>query len=403
MMVKAVLLDLDDTLLGNPPDVFTQRYLAVLDRFLQQRLDGHSVVDDILRCTRDAMISLDPLKTNWDVFYEGLEPALPVDRQTFDASVAEFYETVYPDLYTMIEVRPVARELVEWLLANGFQVVVATNPFFPRVAVEQRLAWAGLPVSEYPFKLVTTLENMHFTKPHPHYYEEILARLGVQADEAIMVGDDWQNDIVPAWCAGLGTFWVAPDGQRPDLSAAAQPDGTGALEDFAGLVREGNWLESLAPREHQPFQIMPRLTGNLAALMGMVNEIPDHVWPMRPDYAEWSPIEVVCHLHESERDVQRPRFELILREDNPFLSQPKPPPAPATRTCPRYGRKVAGWFAEERQQTLNLLGAVEARDWQRPARHYIFGPTNLLEMADFTAQHDRMHFTQLCQTVGKCL
>ncbi|HML24865.1 MAG TPA: DinB family protein, partial [Aggregatilinea sp.] len=81
---------------------------------------------------------------------------------------------------------------------------------------------------------------------------------------------------------------------------------------------------------------------------------------------------------------------------------PNPPPGPATRTCPPNGWPVALAFAAERQITLDFLAALPADAWDRPARHSIFGPTTLLEMANFTAQHDRLHLTQLCQTVQKC-
>jgi hypothetical protein len=64
---------------------------------------------------------------------------------------------------------------------------------------------------------------------------------------------------------------------------------------------------------------------------------------------------------------------------------------------------VALEFADERERTLAFLAALPPQAWERPARHYIFGPTTLLEMANFVSQHDRMHIAQLCQTIGKCL
>lgn len=40
------------------------------------------------------------------------------------------------------------------------------------------------------------------------YYIEALARVGVEPDETIMVGDSLQNDILPAQQAGLHTLHV---------------------------------------------------------------------------------------------------------------------------------------------------------------------------------------------------
>ena len=59
-------------------------------------------------------------------------------------------------------------------------------------------------------------------------------------------------------------------------------------------------------------------------------------------------------------------------------------------------------FRQARERTIALLAGLRPDQWNRPARHSIFGLTNLLEMAHFTAQHDRLHITQLCQTLGKC-
>lgn len=109
----------------------------------------------------------------------------------------------------MTETRPVTRPLIEHCFAQGWQVIIATNPLFPRSAIEQRLAWAGVPVSEYPYALVTSYENMHSTKPHPAYYHEILQRVGARAEKTLMVGDDWDNDIVPAGAIGLQTYWIS--------------------------------------------------------------------------------------------------------------------------------------------------------------------------------------------------
>ncbi|MBN1564895.1 MAG: HAD-IA family hydrolase [Anaerolineae bacterium] len=406
MMIKAILLDLDDTLLGNPAQRFVQNYLALLENHLRETVGLAAGAKGLMTGTHAVVKSSDPTRTNEETFYAAFDPwlaASQISRADFDPAADHFYRAIYPQLQAVTQKRPGARRLVEWLLAQEYKVVVATNPFFPRTAIEQRLDWAGVSVQDIPFDLVTTLENMHYSKPHPAYYEEILARLGVQADEAIMVGDDWENDIEPAWRAGLNTFWIVPDGSNHDHEdLPIQPDGIGSLADFACRVQEENWLETLTPRPHEPTQIAPRLSGNLAALLSMVRETPPHVWQMRPDEAEWSPIEVLCHLGEAERDVQRPRLQLIAQADNPFLSQPKEPPRPASRICPEKAWHVALEFARERQQTIDFLTALESDAWVRPARHYIFGPTTLLEVANFLAQHDRLHMMQLCQTVGKC-
>src|SRR5258708_18622782 len=293
--------------------------------------------------------------------------------------------------------------LIDQLAGLGISVVIATNPVFKLDVVQQRLSWAGLESPRVPYALITHIGEMHFSKPQPHYYEEILARIGVEADEAIMVGDNLHHDMIPAAKAGLNTFWIDWDNTLPDdIPADTIPDGHGTLADFDRLVSEG-WLATLQPRPRTAVQLIPRMTGNVGALYGLVATIKPAYWDMRPDPQEWSPLEIVCHLRDSERNVQRPRLQRILAEDNPFISQPAPPPGPRARDLSgENGNTALDAFWQERRETIRFIENLRAEDWQRPARHSIFGPTTLLEMAHFTTRHDHLHISQLCETLGRC-
>ena len=82
--------------------------------------------------------------------------------------------------------------MIKKLKAKGLRVALATNPLFPAVATESRIRWAGLDLKD--FDLVTTYENSSFCKPNPAYYKEIMEKLGVSAEECVMVGNDVQED-----------------------------------------------------------------------------------------------------------------------------------------------------------------------------------------------------------------
>lgn len=55
-----------------------------------------------------------------------------------------------------------------------------------------------------------------FMKPHPSIFEAALARAGVRADEAMMVGDSLRADIDGALAAGLRAVLIRRSGDRPD-------------------------------------------------------------------------------------------------------------------------------------------------------------------------------------------
>jgi hypothetical protein len=138
-------------------------------------------------------------------------------------------------------------------------------------------------------------------------------------------------------------------------------------------------------------------------LYGLLDTARPHFWDQHPDPDEWSPNQILCHLLEHEGPVHRDRLKHILEIDNPFIAAPPPPPGPASAaSCGGDGPDIAARFTAARRETLALIATLPPEAWSRPARHSIFGPTTLLEMAHFTAQHDRLHLHQLCQTLGGC-
>src|SRR5258708_402560 len=285
----------------------------------------------------------------------------------------------------------------------GLSVVIATNPLFTLDAVMQRVAWAGLDSPRVPYAFVANITDLHFSKPHPHYYEALLARVGIEAAEAIMVGDSLPDDILPAAQAGLNTFWINTTQPLPAEAAAEYaPDGSGSLTDFNRKVAEG-WLTTLQARPRNVAQVVPRLLGNVGALFGLVETIRPDFWMMRPDPNEWNPLEIVCHLRDSEREVQRPRLQRIAHEVDPFISKTPASPGPGERDLTdEDGATALHEFWDQRCQTLEFLVELQPEQWAATARHSTFGPTTLLEMAHFTARHDHLHINHLCETVVRC-
>ncbi|MCC6975309.1 MAG: HAD-IA family hydrolase [Anaerolineae bacterium] len=405
-MIKAVLFDLDDTLLRLSPQ-FLPTYMTGVGQAVAALSTKNPVtpekVSEAMRTAVRAMVeNLDPTRINREVFNECLAIQFDLPPSTVKAAFDQFHGGAYLDMQALIQPLPGASALLKRLLDSGYIVVVATNPYFPLRQIQLRMEWAGIDPG-LPLAPVTHSEESHFTKPNPHYYEEILARIGVESDEAIMVGDIFANDITPAVKVGMYTFWIDERGEQPDPGVRIQ--GRGTLSDFIALVEDG-WLERLKQTVLPPLteaHIPPRMIGDTGALIALVESASPAFWHKFPLPGEWSPLEVLCHLRDSEALVQRPRLERIVQEHNPFLEPPPPPPGPGERDLSgEDALRAAQTFWVERQRTLAFLGALPLEAWTKPARHSIFGPTNLLEMALFTTRHDRLHISQLCQTLGRC-
>ncbi|GAB4570499.1 MAG: hypothetical protein Kow0077_04740 [Anaerolineae bacterium] len=400
-MIKAVLLDLDDTLITNPFNRVNQQ-IEDWNRFFARTTGKPDAGLGLAKALLAVSQNTNPTENNFDVFLRVVTAEWQVSRERAIEVFRAFYDETYARMRDHITPREAAPMLLDWLRGHGYMVVIATNPMFLPEGLAERMRWGGLSGNFADYTLVTHILNTQFAKPRPHYYEEIMGRLGIANEEAIMVGDDWENDIAPAERAGLNTFWIRADGTRPGPTPA-DPDGEGTLNDFARRVMSQGWLETLTPRPLQPEMIEPRLLGNVGALFSVLREHAPERWWQHPIPGEWSPLETVCHLRDSERTVQRPRLERIATEDNPFLSTPQDPPRPGEMGCETDNHcDPAEEFARERQITVEFLRGLAAGAWYRPARHSIFGPTNLLEMANFTATHDRLHLQQICQTIGEC-
>ena len=224
--LRAVLLDLDDTLLrSDMENEFLHRYFALLQEYARPLATPQQLMDALMDATRAMQRNRDPGQTNEQVFAAVFAPHLDRPWTELRAFFGVFYEEQFPKLRVLCEPHPDARDVVQNCLDAGYQVAIATNPLFPVRAIEHRLEWAG--IQDLAFDLVTAYENMHSCKPNPAYYLEIAAQLGVSPAECLMVGNDMHHDIAPAQAAGMYTFladeWVANDDDQ------TQPDYRGKL------------------------------------------------------------------------------------------------------------------------------------------------------------------------------
>jgi HAD superfamily hydrolase (TIGR01549 family) len=206
VQLRAVMFDLDGTLLENDMDVFITAFLRRLTPHLAHRVPPDQSVQAWLAALQVVLRNTDPDLTNQQVFDLSFYPRVGVPRDELLPSVLAFYSTSYNDLRSLVRPRPGARETVQSMIEAGLDVVIATNPIFPRDAVMRRLEWAG--VGDLTFALVTSSENMHAAKPSLRYYQEILTRIHHEAAECLMVGDDYINDMQPCGRLGIRAYWV---------------------------------------------------------------------------------------------------------------------------------------------------------------------------------------------------
>lgn len=236
-MIKALLFDLDGTLLDVDMEVFLPAYLKRLAPRVAQVMDPKRFVADLLASTKVMILNDDPNRTNEDTFWSDFFCRTRLDPEEWRPVFDDFYRTDFHQLRSLTAPRPAARPLLEAAVERGYEVVLATNPVFPRVAIEARLAWGNL--EGLPFRLVTSYEVMHFSKPNPRYFAEILEMIGRPPEECVMIGNDATEDMV-ACRVGLKTF-LTTEGRVGQASDSCPPTWEGTLEDVLARVREERW------------------------------------------------------------------------------------------------------------------------------------------------------------------
>ena len=228
MKIKYILFDLDGTLLPMEQEEFTKAYFGSIAKTLAPiGYEPKKLVESIWSGTID-MIKNDGAMTNeevfWNKFCEIYGDQARLDNKYFD----DYYKTNFDSVRGSCGYNEMSAKVVAALKNKGYKLALATNPIFPSIATEKRIAWAGLDRND--FELYTTYENSKHCKPNLEYYKDILSSLGATAEECLMVGNDVSEDMVVSEL-GLKVFLVTDNlinKYNKDISNYTQ----GSLEDL---------------------------------------------------------------------------------------------------------------------------------------------------------------------------
>ena len=232
MSIKAVLFDLDGTLLPMDQDVFIKDYFGRMAKKLVPYGYDAALLVKAIYAGMGAMVGNDGSCTNeeafWNAFTAILGEKAREDLPIFD----DYYRNEFQEVRHSCGFLPEAAEMVRAIRAKGYRVILATNPMFPRIATESRMRWAGLEPDD--FEIYTTYEDWHYCKPNLKYYEEILEKAGLQPEECLMVGNDVSEDMITEQL-GMKVFLLPADlinKENKDISVYPQ----GSLSDLLSYV-----------------------------------------------------------------------------------------------------------------------------------------------------------------------
>lgn len=129
---------------------------------------------------------------------------------------------------------PDAADVLRAVRDRGMRTGLLSNTHWPRAWHEGFLERDGL--LDLLDARVYTSDLAHL-KPSPRAFTAVLDQLGVQASEAVFVGDRQYDDIFGASRVGMRTVWMANDATpaydvQPDAVVTALADLVGVLDDW---------------------------------------------------------------------------------------------------------------------------------------------------------------------------
>ena len=234
MATKAVLFDLDGTLLPMDQDIFIKAYFGgIAAKLAPHGYDPKALIGAIWQGTED-MIKNGGSVTNEEAFWRRFCTIMGENSRKDEPIFEDFYKNEFQAVRNVCGFSEESKIIVDSLKARGIRRILATNPIFPRIATESRVRWAGLEPED--FELITTYENIGYCKPNPKYYEDILARQGLEPCECVMVGNDVGDDMV-AEKLGMKVFLLTNDLiNKGDADISVYPNG--GFTELAKFINE---------------------------------------------------------------------------------------------------------------------------------------------------------------------
>jgi putative hydrolase of the HAD superfamily len=194
-MIKAVIFDLDNTLL----DFISMKESAVSSA-VHAMIEAGLDIDE--KSSYERIITLYQ-ETGWenqqifDIFLK--EKTGEVDNKYLAAAIVSYRRAreatlrLYPDVQRTLNV----------LAKMGLKLAVVSDA--PSREAWMRIYYLNL---HHVFDLVLTFDDVGERKPSPKGFEMALEKLGIKTDEALMIGDWPERDVVGASKLGIKTIYA---------------------------------------------------------------------------------------------------------------------------------------------------------------------------------------------------
>jgi FMN phosphatase YigB (HAD superfamily) len=194
-MLKAVLFDLDNTLIIYDEVEFFKVYFPMVADWFKDLISPDKFAEKLMQATIE-MHGNDGSVSNRQLFLTAFCKGTEWSSNDICTLFDSFYRQDWDRCRALVSVPACAREVLLDAERKKLKIVIATNPIWPLGAQLKRLSWAGL--DDIDVSLVTNIDNMSFCKPKLGYYRQVCSLIGEEPENCLMVGDDPAADMVAA-------------------------------------------------------------------------------------------------------------------------------------------------------------------------------------------------------------
>lgn len=195
--IKAVLFDLDDTLIYTT-EIFAKYMKEYVEKVAGDTNLEFAQIDEALRRLNDAefkKMGVNPAR--WETVVEKMAEELPEKREAIINNLG-ILMNIYID---EPRVRTGAKETIEALKAAGIKVALITH-------ANVDWTWRKLTSSE----LIDCFDTIVIADENGHkgvqHWQEAMTNLEVLPNECLVVGDNLGGDVIPTANIGSRTMWL---------------------------------------------------------------------------------------------------------------------------------------------------------------------------------------------------
>ncbi len=226
-MLKAILFDLDDTLIDWSGftlewEALESQHLRNVFDFLKLECEFQLYNDEYTRRVRDAWVEARNTLRAPHLGRLLIDSAVAIGAGVDSIDMAACLDAYGWSMVQDTLLFPEVLEMLQVLTDRGLKMGIVTNSFHPITVRDLEITAHGL-ADFFPDCRVTAAD-VGYLKPHPEIFEHALRKLGVTADEAVFVGDNAVADIAGAQGAGMYAIQRRVRGRIPATSGLVVPD-----------------------------------------------------------------------------------------------------------------------------------------------------------------------------------